>query len=233
MEIEIKIGGLDSLAAAVKEAAACNLKAARLQAESRAAVLKGISDALTILLPATISGRSPAHAFESDAPEAEQPAPAVDARQSDLAAESDPTPAEAANPVAITAENTPIEDAKDENPVNARGSREARQVAESEAAEKPPFEETPAAKPEQKPAVQGGAAAEAPKAVTMSDVMAICEGLKKDFPAIFTRQYAREFAKAAFSAAGLESTPKTDAEVARLFEIVSLKDREFREANHG
>lgn len=218
MEIEIKIGGLDSLAAAVKEAAACNLKAARLQAESRAAVLKGISDALTILLPATISGRSPAHAFESDAPEAEQPAPAVNARQPGLAAESDPIPAEAA---------------KDENPVNARGSREARQVAESEAAEKPPFEETPAAKPEQKPAVQGGAAAEAPKAVTMSDVMAICEGLKKDFPAIFTRQYAREFAKAAFSAAGLESTPKTDAEVARLFEIVSLKDREFRRANHG
>lgn len=218
MEIEVKIGGLASLAAAIKEAAACNLEAARLQADSRAAALKGISDVLSILLPAAISGRSPARAFESDAPEAEQPAPAVDARQSGLAAESDPTP---------------IEDAKDENPVNARGSREARQVAESEAAEKPPFEETPAAKPEQKPAVQGGAAAEAPKAVTMSDVMAICEGLKKDFPAIFTRQYAREFAKAAFSAAGLESTPKTDAEVARLFEIVSLKDREFREANHG
>lgn len=218
MEIEVKIGGLDSLAAAVKEAAACNLAAARLQAESRASLVKGISDALTILLPATISGRSPARAFESDAPEAEQPAPAVDARQPGLAAESDPIP---------------IEDAKDENPVNARGSREARQVAESEAAEAPTFKETPAAKPEQKPAVQGGAAAEAPKAVTMSDVMAICEGLKKDFPAIFTRQYAREFAKAAFSAAGLESTPKTDAEVARLFEIVSLKDREFREANHG
>ena len=218
MEIEVKIGGLDALAAAIKEAAACNLKAASLQAETRTAVLKGISDALTILLPATISGRSPARAFEPDTPEAETPAPAVDARQSGLAAESDPIPAE---------------DAKDENPVNARGSREARQVVETDAAEKPPFEETPAAKPEQKPAVQGGAAAEAPKAVTMSDVMAICEGLKKDFPAIFTRQYAREFAKAAFSAAGLESTPKTDAEVARLFEIVSLKDREFREANHG
>lgn len=215
MEIEIKIGGLDSLAAAIKEAAACNLEAARLTVESRSVAMKGFSDALQIVLPAIVSGRFPARAFEPDTPEAGAPAPAAEAIQ----------PRPAAGSV-----RSQGEDAEDENPVNARGSREARQVVGEKAPEAQGGAATPSAESVEAPVTQGGAAT---PPVTMNDVMAVCECLKKDFPEVFTRQFAREFATSAFKEAGLVSTPKTDAEVARLFEIVSLKEREFRRAHHG
>lgn len=231
MEIDIKVSGLDSMAAAIREAAKTNFEAARLQADSRASLIKGISEALSILLPAIISGRSPARAFEPDAPEAETPA--AEAIQPRPEAESARTTSEAANPVKVTAETTPTEDVPAENPASARGSREARQLAERAPAEKPPFDEVPAEKSEKKPAPQGGAAAETPKAVTMCDVMAVCEGLKKDFPAIFTREFSRKFASEAFAEAGLSKPPVTPDEVSRLFEVVSRKETEFRKANHA
>lgn len=229
MEIEIKISGLESLAAAVKEAADMNFRAARIQAESRDSMVKGITDALTVLLPAVICGQSPARAFEPDTPEAETPAPAAEASQPRPAADPGRSQAEAVNPVAVTAKNTSTEGAPAESPASARDGREARRVAERAPAEKPPFDE----KPEIETPKQAGAAAETPQAVTMSDVMAVCEGLKKDFPAIFTREFSRKFASEAFAEAGLSKPPVTPDEVSRLFEVVSRKETEFRKANHG
>ena len=157
MEIEIN-SGLEPLAAAVKEAADMNVRAARLQAESRASLVKGISDAIAILLPAIISGRSPARAFEPDAPEAETPAPAAEAIQPRPAAESGRSQGEAENPAKVTAENTSNGGAKTENPASACGSREARQVTKNEITKEAPIEKTSAVKTEKEPQEQEGAA---------------------------------------------------------------------------
>lgn len=238
MEIDIKVSGLEPLAAAIREAADIQYRAAKLRTDALAITTKSFFDALQIVLPAIISGSSMARAKdETDGGSALETSSTSDAPMAPNAvtpAGSAEDQGEPASPVKVAVENTSIEDAPVKNPGTARDSREARRVVEPDAAKEPPIEKTPAAEAEKEPQEQGGAATpETSAAVTMSDVMTLCEGLKKDYPAVFTREFSRKFASEAFAEAGLSKPPVAPDEVSRLFEVVSRKEAEFRKANHA
>lgn len=62
MEIDIKVSGLEPLAAAIREAADIQYRAAKLRTDALAITTKSFFDALQIVLPAIISGSSMARA---------------------------------------------------------------------------------------------------------------------------------------------------------------------------
>lgn len=238
MEIDIKVSGLEPLAAAIREAADIQYRAAKLRTDALAITTKSFFDALQIVLPAIISGSSMARAKdETDGGSALETSSTSDAPMAPNAvtpAGSAEDQGEPANPVKVAVENTPIDDVPAKKPTIDRENREARRVVETDAAKETSIEKTPAAEAEKEPQEQGGAATpETSAAVTMSDVMTLCEGLKKDFPAIFTREFSHKFASEAFTEAGLTKPPVTPDEVSRLFEVVSRKGAEFRKANHA
>lgn len=162
MEIDIKVSGLEPLAAAIREAADIQYRAAKLRTDALAITTKSFFDALQIVLPAIISGSSMARAKdETDGGSALETSSTSDAPMAPNAvtpAGSAEDQGEPANPVKVAVENTSIEDAPVKNPGTARDSREARRVVEPDAAKEPPIEKTPAAEAEKEPQEQGGAA---------------------------------------------------------------------------